>query len=107
MTDWKKMRENIPNKIKTRYKVVFDVLWQDNLVDKGVKPLHGITNFNPNQIILDNMQSDKDAVLCFYHEFIHAVDDSYEVGLTEGQTLKLEKSFNYLKDFFSILEGKK
>jgi Zn-dependent peptidase ImmA (M78 family) len=106
MTNWKKMRENIPNKIKTKYKIVFDVLWQDNLVDGSGKPLHGITRFNPNQIILDNMQSDREAVLTFYHEYIHAISDSYEIEMTETQVAKIEKSFLYMKQFFEKLEGK-
>lgn len=105
--DWKQLRANIPSKIKTKYKTSFDVLWQDNLVDSSGKYLYGITKFNPNQIIINTQQSDKEAVLTLFHEVIHAMDDSYEVGLTENNVMKLEKSFLYIKELFHILEGNK
>lgn len=103
--DYTKLRSNIPNNVKTKYKTKYDVLWQDHLVDAGGKSLHGITYFEPNQIILDTMQSDREAVTTYYHEFIHALADTYEVKLTENEVRRLEKSFSYMREFFLRLEG--
>jgi Zn-dependent peptidase ImmA (M78 family) len=81
------------------------VLWQDNLTETTGGRLYGITRFDPNQIIINTQQSDKEAVLTYFHEALHAFSDSYEVGLTETQVRKLEKAFPYLLDLFRKLEG--
>ena len=104
--DWNKYKNNIPGKLRTKSKISFDVLWQDPLLDKSGVRLFGITQFNPNQIILDTKQSDKEAVLTTWHEFLHAIADSYEVKLTESEVRRLEKAFPYFKEFFDKLEGK-
>jgi hypothetical protein len=104
--NWKNLRNNIPNKIRTKAKVFFDVLWQDYLVDKSNNSCMGITEFSPNQIKLDTMQSDKEAVLTFVHESFHAISDTYELGLTEKQVRKLEKAYPYIREMVLKLEGK-
>jgi hypothetical protein len=104
--NWTKLKNNIPNKIRTKARIYFDVLWQDNPTDKSGKRLFGLTTFEPNQIILATNQSEKEAVHTFVHEAIHAFDDSYEIGLTETQVRKLEKAFPYMFKFFMQLEGK-
>lgn len=98
--NWSVLKSNIPSKVKTRPKVHFDILWQQNLTDKSNKRLYGITHFNPNQIIIDINQSDKEACYTAFHEVLHAVCDSYQVQLTETQVRKLEKALPYLMDFF-------
>ncbi len=104
--NWKKLKNNIPSKLKTKSKVYFDILWQDNLTDKGGKRLFGLTQFDPNQIILDTQQSEKEAVHTAVHEAWHAFSDSYDIGLTEEQVRKLEKAFPYMHKFYLALEGK-
>lgn len=101
------LRTNIPNKIKTGIKKFFDVLWSDGLSDTKGKFLYGKTEFEPNKIIINADQADKDAVLTFFHECIHAIDHDHEIGLTEDQVIKLEKCFPYFREIILVLEGKK
>lgn len=105
--DWTKLKKQIPNKIRTKAKIVFDILWQDNLVDKQGKSCFGITEFNPNQIKIDTKQTDKEAVHTVWHEAWHAFSDSYDINLTETQVEKLEKATPYLREMFLKMEGKK
>lgn len=104
--NWQKLRNSIPNKIRTKARTAFDVLWQNDLRSNAGQRWFGVTNFEPNQIIISSDQSDKEAVYTFFHEFLHAIDDSYEVGLTEKQVRKLEKALPYFKELFEKLEGK-
>lgn len=104
--NWNDLRNKIPSKIKTKYKTSFDVLWQDNPTDKKGTRLFGCTTFDPNQIVLDTQQSDKEAVMTYWHEALHAFADSYEVKLTEPEVRRLEKAFLYFREFFLRLEGK-
>lgn len=103
--NWSALRNNIPSKLRTKARTSYDVLWQDDLMDKSGTPLFGLTNFDPSQIVLDTKQSDKETIHTIFHEFLHSIDDSYEVGLTEKQVRKLEKSFLYVREFFLKLEG--
>jgi len=104
--NWSKLRQSIPNKIRTKARVVFDVLWQDNLTDRSGNHCFGITEFEPNQVKLDTQQSDKEAVYTVWHEAWHCFSDSYDIGLTETQVRKLEKASPYIRDFFLKMEGK-
>lgn len=104
--DWAKLHSNIPNKLRTKARTHFDVLWQDNLHDRSGAKCYGITEFNPNQIKVCTAMSEKEAVLTVWHEYLHAMSDSYEVTLTESEVRKLEKSFLYFREFFLSLEKK-
>lgn len=90
--------------MKTSPKDKFEVLWSDNLLDAGGVKLYGMTRFEPNQILLDKEQSDKDAVFTAWHEFLHGLDHSHEIKLTENQVVKLEKCFIYIREFILNLE---
>ena len=103
---YKKMKNNIPTSMKTSTTDNFEVLWSDNLIDAGGKQLDGITRFEPNQILINKNQTDKNAVLTAVHEFFHGLDHSHEIGLTENQVLKLENCFPFIREFLKILEGK-
>lgn len=104
--NWTRLKSNIPSKIRTKSKISFDLFWQDDLSDTAGK-LCGITRFDPNQIVINTQQSDKEAVLTAAHEMWHAISDSYELGLTESQVVKLEKAFPYIMEFFLKLENGK
>ncbi len=101
---YKRLKNNIPTSIKTSSKDTFEILWSDNLCNASGAKLYGETRFEPNQIVINKEQTDKDAVLTAWHEVIHAVDHSHEIGLTEAQVIKLEKSFQFIREFFLTIE---
>lgn len=101
---YKKLKVNIPTNMKTSPTDNFEVLWSDDLTDAGGKKLYGMTRFEPNQVLISKDQTDKDAVLTAWHEMIHALCHSHEIGLTETQVVKLEKSFPYIRQFILTLE---
>lgn len=105
--NWPSLRLNIPHKVKVAPKEFFEILWSDCLADTQGKKIYGRTEFDPKQIIINVDQADKDAVLTYFHEFIHALDDQHEIGLTEKQVIKLEKCFPYFKECINTIEGKK
>lgn len=104
--NYKRSKKNIPTSLRTRNRKSFEVLWSDSLSDTQGTKLYGKTEFEPNRIILNKDQSDKDAVLTTWHEYIHAFDHDNEIGLTEGQVLKLEKCYPHIREFVLVLEGK-
>lgn len=101
---YKKLKNNLPTNMKTSTQDNFEVLWSDNLLDAGGKKLYGMTRFEPNQILINKEQSDKDAVLTAWHEFIHGLDHSHEIKLTENQVIKLEKCFSFIREYILTLE---
>lgn len=105
--NWLKLKNNIPNKIRTAPRRSFPILWSDGLSDTREQRLHGITEFHPEKIIINSDQTDKEAVMTMFHEFVHALDHHNEIGLTETQVMKLEKCFVYVREFILILEGKR
>ncbi len=104
--NWNKFRNNIPNKVRVTSRKFFDILWVNGMQNTVGDKLHGKTEFDPNKIILNTEQSDKEAVLTSFHELIHALDDSHEIGLTEIQVQKLEKTFVFVREFIMKLEKK-
>lgn len=104
--DYSLLKSNIPSKIKTKSRTSFDILWQDYIKSSTGIDLDGLTEFDPNRIILETKLSDKDIVHSFFHEFLHAMSDSYDASLTETQVENLEKGFPYFRKFFLILENK-
>lgn len=103
---WKNLRRNIPNKVRTAVKSFFEVLWIDKMEDSKGRKLYGKTEFEPNRIILNIDQEDKDAVYTSWHEMIHALDHDHEIKLTEAQVIKIEKCFPVIREFILNLEGK-
>lgn len=85
---WTILKSLIPNKVQFK-KAVYEILYTDNFLDG--KTL-GETRFNPHQIVLKTNESDKETFHTYIHECLHAASNEYEIGLTEGQVRKLEKS---------------
>lgn len=107
MKNFKTLKNNIPSKVKTAPRKSFEVLWSAGICDTQSNKVFGRTEFEPNRIILNTEQSDKEAVLTTWHEFIHALDHDHDISLTEAQVLKLEKCFQYVRELVLTLEGKK
>ncbi len=104
--NWKKLRKNIPNKLHVGYGKQYEVFWQDGLKPgSDGKRVYGETRFEPNQIILDSNQSDKEAVMTVVHEAYHALSAEHDINLTETQVILLEKCFPYIHEFILTLEG--
>jgi hypothetical protein len=75
--------------------------------DKENEKTFGITRFDPKQIVLNDNQGNREFVNTFLHEVFHAISHEYEIGLTEAQIRKIEKSMTYFIELILTLEGKK
>lgn len=107
--NWKKLRKNIPNRVRSASRTHYEVLWSDefHFDEKTGKKTYGTTRFDPNLITLNINQGDKETIHTYWHEFIHALSEDYQLNLTETQVEHLEKSFLYVREFILTLEGKK
>lgn len=91
---WKSIRSKLPSKVKVGPGVHYDVLFSTDLKDAL-----GITDFNKKQIIVLTGQTDRQTVLTLFHEYLHALGDAHNVGLSEVQVTKLEDTFKYFVEF--------
>lgn len=113
--NWKKLRKNIPNKVRVKARQHYEVLWSEEFWfdEKSQRKTFGITRTYSDkrafqdQIVLNNKQSDKETVHTYFHEFIHGISEHYEVDLTETQVERLEQSFSYMLEFFLTLNKSK
>lgn len=87
--NWHKIKNKIPPKVKVRNRY-YEVLWA---VQLGEGNHIGETRFDKPQIIISKKLSPKQAVLCFFHEYLHAISFEYDANLTENQVLATEQSF--------------
>ena len=111
--NWKKLKSLIPNRVRVKARYYYEVLWSDEFWfdEKTNKKTYGITRTypdkaSPDQIILNKNQGGKETVHTYWHEFLHAVSEHYEVKLTETQVEKLEKALPYFIEFVLTLTGK-
>jgi hypothetical protein len=112
--NWKKLKKNIPNRVRVKARHHYEVLWSDEFWwdEKTNRKTFGITRTyadkktSPDQILLNKKQGDKETIHSYWHEYIHSVSEHYNIDLTESQVQKLEKSFLYMYEFFLTLEGK-
>lgn len=99
--NWKKLRKNIPKEINIGPNKKFIVEWVDSVgKNKNGREQYGETKFNPNTIKLYKGQEDKDAVLTFFHEFLHTFHAYKDFQLSEKHVKKLEKKFEI---FFKLI----
>lgn len=97
MIKWKQFIKRIPNKVRITRDTSYEILWVDDFHDEDDK--YGETRLDDKQIVLNKNQSNKELVHTYYHELLHALSHEYDVGLTETQVRKLERSLAYiLKD---------
>lgn len=104
--NWSRLKKNIPNKVRCGPRSYFEVLWSEGLTDTQSNKLFGKTEFNPDKVIINTEQTDREAVLTFIHEYLHALDDKNTIGLTETQVQKLEKIYPLIHEIVMVLEGK-
>jgi len=93
MIKWKLLRRSIPINIKLGRTTNYEVVFVEDFKDGNTL---GETRTEPNQIALLINQSDKKMIHTYLHEVLHAISNTYEVGLTEEQVLKLEKAVYYI-----------
>lgn len=94
---WKKVRENIPHRLRIRkqdYELFFTKDFKDGITLGEMRP-------DIKQIVIKVDQSDKDFVHTVFHEYIHAISEEYDVALTEKQVKALEKT---LPDFYRFCD---
>jgi hypothetical protein len=107
-TDYKKLKKNIPGKVKAGPRAEYEVLWGDGFpADTESEKTFGLTRFQPKQIVIYKEQGDKEAVHTFFHELLHAISHEYDVNLTENQVRALERAFNRIREVVLVLDGKK
>lgn len=105
--NWKKLRSNIPEEVQIGPNRTFKVEWHLDIgKTKNNRPIYGITTFSPNLIKLRKKQKDKDAVLSFFHEYLHTFHTYKDCNLTESQVSVLESKFEFFRKMFLRLEGK-
>ena len=92
MTKWKQLRKQIPIKVQIKASIFYDIVWVQEFPTDCV----GMTNFDKRQIQLKLGQTDKETVLTYLHELMHAISGENDINLTENQILKLEKSLYYV-----------
>ena len=105
--NWKKLRNNIPSKIKVGRNSFYEIVWINGFhSDKeGEGTTYGEARPDIKQIVLNNEQSDKESVLTFVHEWFHAINFEHEIGITEKQVTKFENNFKYLNELIKTLNG--
>lgn len=104
--NWKKLRKLIPNKVRISPRAFYEILWVQGFhSDKYGDKTYGETRFEPKQIVLNTDQKDKDAVLTFFHEWLHAASEESDAGLTESQVRALETAFPAFRELVLTLEG--
>lgn len=86
--NWSILKNAIPTHI-TFKKSEYEVVWVTDFKDGNT---FGETRFNPNQIAIKTGENDKETVHTFFHELLHAASEEYDIGLTEKQVRRLEKS---------------
>ena len=92
MVNWSKLVKQIPYKIQIGNKLFYEVVWVDRFDD----PLQvGEMDSKLKQIRIKIDQSNKDMVLTYLHEVLHAFSDEHKIGLTEKQVSLLEKKMMY------------
>lgn len=93
MVNWKSLVSRIPASVAVSRKDTYEVLFS-----KDLKQNVGETRISPHhkQIVIQIGLNNKQTIITYIHELLHAVSETYDVGLTENQILKLEKAFYYI-----------
>jgi hypothetical protein len=98
---WSFLKNCIPTHIKIKQSE-YEIVWVEDFKDG--KTL-GETRFNTKQIVLKTNETDNETFHTYVHEVLHAVSDEYDIGLTEKQVRKLEKSLtDWLKPVNKLTE---
>lgn len=105
--NFQKLYRRIPTRARVAPRRFFNVLWADSMFDTKGNKIYGKTEFDTSNIILNKDQSERESVLTYWHEFIHALDHDHNIQLTEAQVLALEHTYPYIREFVLTLEGKK
>lgn len=92
MVNWRKLVKRIPYKVQVGNKLFYEVVWVDRFDDPAQV---GEMDNELKQIRIKIDQSNKEKVLTYLHEVIHAFSDEHNVRLTESQVSKLEKKMLY------------
>ncbi len=96
MVNWKQLAKQIPSRVQISSKVWYTVLWIEEFPGDTVGEMCKETK----QIRLKLGQTNKEKVLTYLHEILHAAADENGIGLTEKQVSVLETKF-----FYYLLKG--
>jgi Zn-dependent peptidase ImmA (M78 family) len=84
---WKALRKRIPTKVhigKTPYEIVWIEAFHDGVTV-------GETRYEQRQIVLKTGENDKETVLTYCHEILHAWSHESGADLTETQVAAMEE----------------
>lgn len=102
MTNWKKLANNIPTKVKIGSGVYYEVLFIKEFLNDSEQT--GETRFQERQIILKQGLSKKTTIISLFHEVLHAASAHHEAQLTESQVFKMEDSFDCFYNLIKELD---
>lgn len=92
--NWKGLVKRIPHKLQVTSRVFYEVLSSPKIV--GGEDCYGVMRPDLKQIILTEGMTPKNRVTTYLHEVVHAFSEEYDIGLTEAQVQKIEKTVYYL-----------
>lgn len=98
MVNWIKLAKKIPDNIQVGAKSYYTILHVEKCPNGAFTA--GETDPNTKVIYIRINQTNKQKVLTYLHEVLHAYNFEHEVGLTEKQVSLLEK-----KMFYYVLKG--
>lgn len=94
--NWKSLVKKIPSSVQIAPKIVYQVVWQKEIVDTKGNQLYGLTDLNNHIITIKMDMSARLTVETYIHEVTHAISEHYDLGLTENQVLKIEHAIPVL-----------
>lgn len=92
--NYKKLAASIPRTVQIGSKEIVTVGFASPVSTD--EHLDGCWWPEENLIWIDQHIGDKDKVITYLHELLHAISDTHDVRLTEKQILALEKSLHYV-----------
>lgn len=88
----KQPKFKIPSRVKIKNKVQYETVFIDKFPDPSTL---GECRFDAKQIVLKKGQSDKQLVLSWLHECIHAMVHARNMNISHRDVYKLESALYY------------
>lgn len=104
--NWKKKVAEIPSRVQVAPRIFYNIVWQKEIVDTKGNHLYGLTDLTNKVITIKMDMPAKLTIETYIHEYIHAVSEEYELGLTENQVLAMEHALPYVLKKGNIFKEK-
>jgi hypothetical protein len=93
MVNWKKLAKSIPTEIQVTPRIRYSIVWVETSEENA--DWAGKMDDEKKIIFIKLGQANKDKVLTYLHEVLHAFSDENKIGLTEKQVTALENKMMY------------